>query len=610
MARNRNREFSESDSLLPRDLGAYGDEGGQRLPAWAQERAEAEAQAEKEAAPGGSRGSSPSAPREHRAEAPLPEAEEAPSPLPDDAFLDAPLPEEPIEQAPWEAPEDLDEDREMDDFSGPDPFRERVVQARAQKDEEIEAPREAQRVEPGQGRRNRLPESRTQEEEPLPEPGNGKKGKKGKASGKKSGKKKRKSRKKKNMTQEEERQSFIRAMLIVLLCGGLFLLCAVMVVSNFVSLPILSVPQRVIVGVLSPIQKTFSSFTDGVADYLRTLKIRGNLEYEYEQLRAKLDDLATEVATMEELRRENESLQNLLYEHSQPSHAAMNPIAARVIGKVGNNYFSTLTLDVGTDSGVTDYMAVVGISAAGNAGLVGVTYNTQANQCDVRCIIDSDCTVAGLVQSSRDQGSVKGTLGTNGEPMCRMYYLPDNSLPRPGDVVVTSGVGLEFPKGIPIGYIRESTRGMEENKSYVVLEPVVDFQHLEYVTVYRYRPYYAEDAQARVTTSQNIVLEPLTTARPVPSFAMEGLSDFIYANTARPDEGTAAEATPAPSPSPTPRVTATPDPNATPVPQNLEYVASSGLGDTPSPSPRPTFTPTPSPVPTPDPGALTVEDDE
>ena len=203
------------------------------------------------------------------------------------------------------------------------------------------------------------------------------------------------------------------------------------------------------------------------------------------------------------------------------------------------------------------------------------------------------------------------TLGVNGEAMCRMYYLPDNSLPRPGDTVVTSGVGLEFPKGIPIGYIRESTRGMEDNKSYVVLEPVVDFQHLEYVTVYRYKPTYAEPAQQRDTTSASLKIEPLSTPQPIPTFQVGGLSDFLFAPSATP-RGNAQLVTPTPTPKPTatPRRTATPDPDATPLPDNLEYKPAENPDNTPTPSPRPTFTPTPSPVPTPDPGAMTVEDDE
>ncbi|NLD84010.1 MAG: hypothetical protein GX637_07580 [Clostridiales bacterium] len=446
--------------------------------------------------------------------------------------------------------------------------------------------REAKRVESSLNR----PENEKTEEEPAP------------AKRKAAPAKAKKKRRRKSAGEAEDRRSFLHSLITVGICVFLFLMVAVMVLSNFISHPLLNVPRRIVTSVITPVQRVFSGVTESVAGYLRTLKIRGNLEYEYEQLTILLDDYANQIAQNEELRRINESLYDLLDE--QQRNRSMNPVSATVIGTDSGNYFSTLNLDVGSLNGVEDYMAVVH-----NGGLVGVTYNVRPNECQVRCIINSDCTVAALVQSSRDQGSVKGTLGINGEPMCRMYYLPDNSLPRPGDLVVTSGVGLEFPKGIPVGYIRESTRGMEDNKSYVVLEPVVDFQHLEYVTVYRYKPTYAEPAQQRDTTSAGLMLEELYTPRPIPTFQVEGLSDFLFKATEGP-EGT-ADATPSPTAAPTatPRVTPSPDPNATPLPENLEYQQAENPDHTPEPTPRPTFTPTPSPVPTADPGSMTVEDD-
>lgn len=547
MARNNDRLFSEGDGLDAKNLGAYIPEEDERLPAWAQQR-------EEEAAP----------PQKAHAEPAAPEPETPPEEATG------------AHAAEGNGPED--------DASAPDSdTRKKADEAWA---------REATRVEGGQYRRGGAAKD------------SGKTPAKGKKAGKKSGKKT--NRKKKNTSQAEEKRGFVKLMVIILVCGAVFLMAAMMVMSSFIpNLAILTVPRRIITGLIAPVQNVFSDVTDSVVTYLRTLKIRSNIEYEYEQLLIKLDDMANDTAIMEELRRENESLRDLLDE--QNANRQMNGLFAQVIGTVGNNYFSTLTLNVGTADGVSDYMAVVD-----NGGLVGVTYNTREHSCSVRCIIDSDCTVAGLVQSSRDQGSVKGTLGTNGEPMCRMYYLPDNSLPRPGDVVVTSGVGLEFPKGIPIGYIRESTRGMEDNKSYVVLEPVVDFQHLEYVTVYRYRPSYAEDAQTRASTSQSIALEPLETARPIPSFEMEGLSDFMFSATNAPKDaaGETAAPTATPAPGSTPAPTFTPDPNATPLPENLEYHVLDRSGATATPSPRPTFTPTPSPAPTSDAGAMTVEDDE
>ena len=148
--------------------------------------------------------------------------------------------------------------------------------------------------------------------------------------------------------------------------------------------------------------------------------------------------------------------------------------------------------------------------------IVGFTETVYDTSCTVRTIIDSDASIAGMIQSSRDQGIVSGTLGVDGTALCRMYYLPDDSLPRPGDQVVTSGVGFSFPKGIPIGTVRESTRGMEGNKQYVVIEPQADFQHLEYVIILRYKPE-AEAIEGRDSTAVYNEYVPLVTARPYPT---------------------------------------------------------------------------------------------
>jgi len=554
MARNQERQFSERENLLPQDLGQSPYETEERLPAWAAHPKRDGSQGEADPASG----------TVHQGKA-----------------QESALPEENQEDSEIRRPLFTPHDQE-----------------RAEDAWE----KEAKKVESASERRFKAVHEKsesTEEKKPRPDKKDGKK-----APSKKNSKKK---KKKKNQT-DDDRRSFIKSLVIIAICAVLFLGVALMVVSNFVSHPLLNVPRQMITSVITPVQSFFSSITGNVVDYLRTLKIRGNLEYEYEQLTILLDDYANQIAENEELRRINEELYALLDE--QERNREMLPVAATVIGTDSSNYFSSLTLDVGSNSGVGEYMAVVA-----QGGLVGVTYDVEPDKCQVRCIISSDCTVAALIQSSRDQGSVKGTLGVNGEAMCRMYYLPDNSLPRPGDVVVTSGVGLEFPKGIPIGYIRESTRGMEENKSYVVLEPVVDFQHLEYVTVYRYKPAYTETAQARDNASA-LELEPMSTVRPVPTWQVGSVSDFIFAPTATPNGMTPApspEASLSPESTPegqTPSPTATLDPEATPVPENLEYKTASDAAITPTPSPRPTPTPTPTPEPTQDPGAMTVEEEE
>ena len=235
-----------------------------------------------------------------------------------------------------------------------------------------------------------------------------------------------------------------------------------------------------------------------------------------------------------------------------------------------------------------------------SGALVGYTENVYESSCTVRTIIDSDASIAALIQSSRDQGIVSGTLGVDGTALCRMYYLPDDSLPRPGDQVVTSGVGFSFPKGIPIGTVRESTRGMDGNKQYVVIEPQADFEHLEYVIILRYKPA-AEAIEGREANSVLTEYVPLVTARPYPTLKIG--STTMFGATATPTE--VPSVTPSPTPSPTPTASPTPSPEPTPRGTVYEY-NSTLLSPTATPSPSPT--PSPTPIRTVNPGDLDWEE--
>jgi hypothetical protein len=190
-----------------------------------------------------------------------------------------------------------------------------------------------------------------------------------------------------------------------------------------------------------------------------------------------------------------------------------------------------------------------------------------------------------------------------------MYYLPDDNLPRPGDLVVTSGVGMSFPKGIPIGEIRESTRGMDANKQYIVIEPKVDFQHLEYVIVLRYKPR-AEAIEGRENGRTYVELVPLESARPSPVVPQIAASLF---DSPTPDPVSSSQITPSPTPEPSETPTMAPTPTLTPTitPEEtiLEYQAVNLHGD-PTPTPSPTPGPTATPYFTPDPNDMTFEEDE
>lgn len=361
--------------------------------------------------------------------------------------------------------------------------------------------------------------------------------------------------------------------------------------------PLLGEPEKWIGRIVTPVQTFFSGITETVADYFRTLKLRANLESEYNSLRAQNEQLVYQAMQAEELQKTLSKYEDMADEVS--ANVNMQPIICTVIGKSDDNYFSTFTINKGSNDGIEDYMAVT-IDGA----LVGYTESVQPTKSSVRSIIDSEASIAALIQSSRDQGTVRGTLGIDGTPMCRMYYLPAENLPRPGDTVVTSGVGMSFPKGIPIGTIRESTRGIEGNKQYIVVEPLVDFQHLEYVIVLRYKPP-AGIVEGRQNGTE-VHLVALATPRPSPNVPQVALS--LY------EAGSAGVDTPTPEPEPEPEPTVSPSPTPSPTPVYVPdvpvfvYNTIHPHGETETATPTLTPEPTATPYVLPDPDDMTYED--
>ena len=230
-------------------------------------------------------------------------------------------------------------------------------------------------------------------------------------------------------------------------------------------------PEGFLAKIITPVQGFVSQASQNISSYLYRVKLRSNIEYEYNQLKAQNDELTLRSILYEELEQENAQLRALLGEYE--TRSTMNPMLARVIASETGNYFSTFTINKGKKDGVDTQMAVIT-----SEGLVGYTYEVFDTTSKVITIIDDQASLAALIESSRDQGAVKGTLGSTGEPLCRMYYLSADSVPRPGDRVITSGVGVSFPKGLLIGYVRESTRAIEDNKHYIVVEPAADFEHI------------------------------------------------------------------------------------------------------------------------------------
>ncbi|QAT17250.1 rod shape-determining protein MreC [Candidatus Velamenicoccus archaeovorus] len=173
----------------------------------------------------------------------------------------------------------------------------------------------------------------------------------------------------------------------------------------------------------------------------------------------------------EELRKENTRLRDLL-DLRQKLDYETTP--ASVIGRDFGVFRSYLVLDKGRAAGVKTYAPVITA-----AGLVGKVLETGQFSCKVILLNDPDLSVPAKDARSGEQGLVSGSL----DGKCKLRFLDVNSDVVEGDLIVTSGLNMTYPAGIPIGRVKMV--GMESSglSKFAVIEPVLNLSCLDEVLI-------------------------------------------------------------------------------------------------------------------------------
>jgi rod shape-determining protein MreC len=187
-----------------------------------------------------------------------------------------------------------------------------------------------------------------------------------------------------------------------------------------------------------------------------------------------MDQVTREVL---ELRRQNAALKTQLdFGQTLPP----TRIAAEVIARDTDNLFSTITINKGSCHGVKKEMPVVAWQGD-IEGLVGKVVSVGPGSSQILPLYDPQCMVSARVDTTRDEGLMQGQ-GRDRQTIV-MSYVKKVAKDKVsyGDLVVTSGLGGLYPKGINVGRIRTVTARPYETSLELQVEPVIDFDRLEYL---------------------------------------------------------------------------------------------------------------------------------
>ncbi len=222
--------------------------------------------------------------------------------------------------------------------------------------------------------------------------------------------------------------------------------------------------------IIGPVQRVFLS---PVVAYRRLenrfIELK-QLDLDNKKLRAQLQYLMPLGTRMEELEQENQRLRRLL---NIPVNTDYQRMAARVVGEGSSAFASSIIINAGLNDGVS-VNAIVVVPE----GLLGRVVRVGSHTSLVLTLLDLNSRIPVLVQQSRTRGIA---AGVNGRKLF-MDFVSKTDKIEVGDMIVTSGTGEGFPKGLAVGRVEKIVSGSGLFRQ-VIIAPVVDFHRVEEVTL-------------------------------------------------------------------------------------------------------------------------------
>jgi rod shape-determining protein MreC len=189
-------------------------------------------------------------------------------------------------------------------------------------------------------------------------------------------------------------------------------------------------------------------------------------------LESQVTQLQTQLIQLEEQLSEAQVCFTLLdFARTNPQYEY---IAATVIGREISPFQQYIFIDKGTNDGVLYGMPVVT-----QQGLVGRIDAVMANAARIKLITDSTSVVNVFLQAADTEGQLYGSLTSD----LTLDMVPLDAVVDVGDVVLTSGLGGNYPPNIFVGQVLSTQKIDNALFQTASIQPIVDFSSINAVLV-------------------------------------------------------------------------------------------------------------------------------
>lgn len=224
---------------------------------------------------------------------------------------------------------------------------------------------------------------------------------------------------------------------------------------------------------LNPAQTIIYKATDKVKETLDFFLNFSEIKAQNKELISKNQELENKLITYSDLKEENDRLRQILNFTEERDN--YNYIACDIIGYSGGNFLDGYIVNKGKNANIQKGMIVIAAQ-----GLVGQVTSVGENWSIVQSLVNENIAVSVMVESTRDAtGYLKGFKDSQNRNLTKVYDLPMDSEVKEGDVIMTSGVGMIYPKEIKIGEVISVEEDKVKVMKSAVVKPYVDFNKLE-----------------------------------------------------------------------------------------------------------------------------------
>ena len=227
---------------------------------------------------------------------------------------------------------------------------------------------------------------------------------------------------------------------------------------------------------ISPMQRGVNRIGKAINNRIKNFSDINALIEENTKLKEELDQLKYENKMIQQDNHEIETYRSL-FELDQ-KYIKYPKVAARIIARDSNSYYSSFTIDKGSNDGIMKDQNVL----AGN-GLVGIVTEVYSDSAKVRSIIDDSNNLSGMFLRSEDTCIVSGNLQSISQGYIDISMISLNADVEENAEIVTSHISDKYHQGILVGYAVDIRTDASNMAKEAKLIPAVDFEHLETVLI-------------------------------------------------------------------------------------------------------------------------------